>query len=573
MLDRAVVAHTYALMPTAMIGVGLTAWVFAFGAIGDLSDRRLVVWMLSQSVVLAVNVAVLASYRRGRLAESPRRARFWHRTGVLLAGLAWGLAGHLWPLDVAMGPSFALLFCYAGMCAGGATTLAGDPVAYGIFATSALLPYFVQSFPEISWIGLLLAAFVAITSTTVVWNARTLRESLALRFENVDLLDEAIREREAAVAARAEAERAAHARTRFLAAASHDLRQPVQALSLFVDALQREPGRTSDAQTRAIDALGRTTDALRAMLEGLLDVSRLDSGMVVGTPTRIRLAPLLDEIVAALRDEAEAHDGIVHYGGRIGAVHADPMLLSRVLHNLVGNAVRHGGRGRVLVAIRRRGDRTEIQVWDQGPGIAAEDQARIFEEFVQLGNEERDRRKGLGLGLPIVKRICDQNGWSLTLRSRVGRGSVFTVVVPSASDEADRPDPVASTLERDALRVLLVEDDALVAEASAGFLRTLGYEVHLAGDADSALRTLDRLSRDARAPAILVTDLRLPGRVDGRALLREIRARLGDALPAIVLTGDPASVGDDRGDEGLLLRKPVSGETLDAAIRRLVAGD
>lgn len=574
-LERQIVAHTYALMPTSMFGVAATATVFALGAIHDLTDRRLFLWMSVQFCVLVVNLAILGAYRGGRFGDDAARARAYQRFGVLLAGSAWGLAGILWPVQVEAGPGFALVFCYAGMCAGGATTLAGDPTAYAIFAVTSLAPDVVAGIPELSWLSALMVAFAAITSVTVVRVGRTLRESLALRFENADLLQRALREREAALAAHAEARLAAESKTRFLAAASHDLRQPAQAISLFVDVLERDDGSDPARRARAITALGRTTDALRAMIEGLLDLSRLDAGIVAGTPSRVALGPLVDEVVAALRDEAEAKDVLVHAAGRMVDAYADPVLLSRVVHNLAGNAVRHGGRGRVLIATRVHTDAITIQVWDQGQGIAEADRARIFDEFVQIGNDARDRRRGLGLGLPIVKRICEQNGWALALRSTPGRGSVFSVTVPLAAPMpvVDR-EPARPTKAR-ALRVLLVEDDALVAEASSEFLESAGCVVDVASHGEDALRLLDAASARGDAHDVLVTDHRLPGSLSGAALIARIDdARRGEpSLPAVLMTGDLEATEPMRPSRGafVALRKPVSGDTLWAAILRSVS--
>jgi signal transduction histidine kinase len=262
-------------------------------------------------------------------------------------------------------------------------------------------------------------------------NRAVLRESVALRFENAELLRQALEARDMAVEARQEAERATFTRTRFLAAASHDLRQPVQALSLFADTLSRVPESDVRARQRAVESLVQTTGALRGMFEGLFDISRLDAGLV-SAPRAVRVEPLLAEVVAALRDESESRGMVIHARGRPATVLADPALLARVLHNLAANAVRHAGRGRVLLAVRLRAGACTVQVWDQGPGIAERDRERIFEEFVQIGDPERERPMGLGLGLSIVRRICDESRWALQMKTAPGHGTMFSVIVPLA---------------------------------------------------------------------------------------------------------------------------------------------
>jgi CheY-like chemotaxis protein len=393
-----------------------------------------------------------------------------------------------------------------------------------------------------------------------------------LRFENSELLEETIREHEAALRAHAAAERAAEAKSRFLAAASHDLRQPVQAMSLFVDVLESNPDLEREARLQAVRTLGRSTDALRAMIEALLDVSRFDAGLVTESPSAVPLEPLFAEVIAALTNEAEAKDVVLISAGRATTVFADPAALARVVHNLAANAVRHGGRGRVLLAARRGATHARIQVWDQGQGIAPEDAERIFEEFVQLGNRERDRAKGLGLGLPIVRRICTRSGWDLAMRSVPDHGSVFTVTVPLATSPVHE-DRLPRPAEGGSLRVLLVEDDVLVREASASFLEAEGCTVTTACDADEALAAFERLRSERAGPDVLVTDHRLPGSTSGAELVERLSSAGDPGLPCVLLTGDVDDPWADRAPrpDRAFLRKPVNGEVLRDAIRRVAA--
>lgn len=566
-LERALILHTFAMMPFEGAG-----GIFAGGAMNLAvawleGGVRYAIWVTLQLVALVTNIGVYGAERTGRFGGDVRRAGVARRIGVMVTGVTWGAGALLFPLGEDLGLGFAIVFCYAGLCAGAAATLAGDPRAYAIFATTTLAPVILVSLVERPWVSVLILGYLVVMAGAAFGNHRALRESLMLRFENDALLRQTIAEREAAEAARADAERAAHAKTTFLAAASHDLRQPVQALSLFVDRLTRDAELSHAERARTITALGRTTDAMRAMIEALLDVSRLDAGVVVESRTTVELAPLLDEVVTALRDEAESYDMVVSTAGPACAVHADPTLLSRVLHNLATNAVRHARRGRVLLATRARGDAVILQVWDQGPGIADADSARIFDEFVQLENPERDRRRGLGLGLPMVKRICALAGWPLRLASRVGRGSTFSVTLPRADLGVDDARPSDVAPRRDALRVLLVEDDALVREAMESALTAHGCDVHVAHDVTTARDALDQAS----APFdVLVTDYRLPGEESGEDLVLRVTREGDRALPAVLLTGDVELplVGAEARAHVVVLRKPVSGDVLRAALDR-----
>lgn len=558
--------HTYELMRSEGVGGAFAGAALVLAIAWSEAGLRYAIWSILQIITLVTNIAVYGTYGKGDAQHATATMQRARRIGVLATGITWGAAGLLFPLGDGIGIGFAIYFCYAGLCAGAASTMAGDPVAYVIFATTTILPSALSNLADRWWISVLLVAYVLVTTDAVFRHHAALVESLLLRFENKDLLEETIAEREAAIAARAAAENAAVAKTRFLAAASHDLRQPVQALSLFVDLLQRDPKLDLKERTRALEALGRTTDAMRAMLEALLDISRLDAGLVQSTPREVELEPLLTEIVTALRDEAESHDMVVSSAGRTETVHADPTFLSRVLHNLATNAVRHARRGRVLIAVRSRGERVVVQIWDQGPGIAEADRERIFDEYVQLENRERDRRKGLGLGLPMVRRMCEIAEWPLDIRSTPGRGTMFSVTLPRAKhrspEETSRPHALGRSL-----RVLLVEDDLLVRDAVVACLESSGGVVHVAGNIEEARAMLAELdARDVR-PDVIVSDHRLPGAESGASFVRSLLAD-PNGLPAVLMTGDDLDDGivNDTATRVAVLRKPVAAETLWKAI-------
>lgn len=529
----------------------------------------LLAWVTLQFAVHVYNAALYYAFERGRIADVEDRALWLRRVGVVLTGLAWGIAGGLWPMH-AEGLGVGTAFCLAGLMAGATQTLAGDPWAYVAFGVTAIAPDVLLTDASMSWVAGLLTGFFLVTCYIVRQNAIVLGSSLALRWENTELLTRAIADREAAEAARAEAERAALSKTRFLAAASHDLRQPVQALTLFTDVLAREPEPAREEREQAIAALGRTSEALRSMLEGLFDLSRLDAGLVSASPRPVALGLLLDDTATGLRDEADRSDVAIVVGGRSLTVLADPALLSRVVHNLGSNAVRHSRRGRVLFAIRRRGDHGVVEIWDQGPGIPTGDRERIFEEFVQLKNSERDRTRGLGLGLSMVQRICALQAWPLSFDSTVGTGTVFRIALPLAH-EAPPVERRFQTTERPPRGILLVEDDVLLCEATTRFFEADGFRVDAVSNADEAIDALTRLETEGRRPDILVTDHRLPGLITGAALVRQLQQR-GEGIPAVLISGDfEAPFLHEPPPPGVaVLRKPVSGPVLLAAVGELL---
>ncbi len=360
------------------------------------------------------------------------------------------------------------------------------------------------------------------------------------------------------------------AKTRFLAAASHDLRQPVVTIGLLVGLLREQ---VAEPALRAMVArVDEAVASMEALLAGLLDLSRLDAGTV---RPRLRTVPLqpLFEAIAAHEGEAARRKGLaLRVRPTPLAVQADPLLLEQVLRNFVGNAVRYTDAGGVLIAARRRGPRVLVQVWDTGRGIPPSQREAVFEEFVQLDNPQRDRSQGLGLGLAIVRRGAALMQAPLSLASREGRGACFGIALPLADGGAAtlpqdvRPEPllVGQT-------VVLVEDDAAVREAMTARLSAWGAQVQ-AHASPHALRTaLDALPPSERRAALLITDQRLPGG-SGLDVVALVRRRYG-MLPALIVTGNtsPREIARLTASGLRVLHKPFRAEELLAAIRAVMA--
>lgn len=334
-------------------------------------------------------------------------------------------------------------------------------------------------------------------------------------------------------------EAANRAKTRFLAAASHDLRQPTTAISLLVGLLRKRADRPEITEvTRMLD---EAVSALESLLVGLLDISRLDAGSVKPEFLAVSLQSVFQSVQVHEQSNAQAKGLKLRF--RLPArdadliLHTDPALIDSVVRNLVANAIRYTERGGVLVTARRRGKRRLLlQVWDTGIGIAPEHQTRVFEEFFQVDNEARDRSRGIGLGLAIVQRTANILGEHVTLRSRPGCGSCFSIELPlSEYQPRVAPPPRPKDLPLAGQRVWLVEDDGLVREALTERLQHWGATVHAWGDAESLLRDWP-----AHLPHVLVTDYRLPG-LDGLGLLQAVARRVGDTaaqIKTLLVSGD-----------------------------------
>ncbi|KAA0684246.1 PAS domain-containing protein [Roseomonas genomospecies 6] len=373
--------------------------------------------------------------------------------------------------------------------------------------------------------------------------------------------------------AKEEADEANRAKSKFLAAASHDLRQPMQSMFLFTGILHRFI-RDEQGQ-RSLEMLERGLDTLKGLLDSLLDVSRLDAGAVDPRVEPFALNGLLDEIAASYAPILESKKlafRIVQ--DRSVTVRSDRVLLGRMVRNLLENAVKYTERGAVQIAVRTKEDRARIEISDTGIGIPPDQLTNIFAEFHQINNPERDRARGLGLGLAIVQRLSSILDHPVEVRSQPGRGSVFGVTVPLAAVEAPPPPPPMTespfTGGTEAPRALLVDDDAIVLLGLQDMFREWGYEVLIAGSTDEAVA---KVEADGRMPDVMLVDYRLrEGRVGTEAVL-SIRALAGWDVPAMILTGEAGPECEtDAAAHGLeVVRKPVTPRQLRRVLDRSMA--
>ena len=370
-----------------------------------------------------------------------------------------------------------------------------------------------------------------------------------------------------------EAETATRAKSQFLAAASHDLRQPTHALGMFVARLGQLP---LDVQTGHLVAnLDASVRAMQDLLDGLLDISKLDAGAVQVNLLAAPLAPIFEQTRLALQGAALDKGLRLRIRPTSAWVRSDPVLLQRILLNLVTNAVRYTEQGSVLLACRTSGDRdreqVRIEVWDSGIGISAEHQSQVFREFYQVGNAERDRTRGLGLGLNIVERTAHLLGHTFTLRSSLGRGTRFTLQVPLAQADAAplEPAPAAPMTRLIGAVVMVIEDDALAAEGLVGLLESWGCTVSLADGQQQALA----LAAQNGAPDVIVSDYRLRGDENGIAAIAAIRAAAGHHIAACLMSGDTDQtlIAEARDSALTLLHKPVRPAKLRSLLRSLTA--
>ena len=360
-----------------------------------------------------------------------------------------------------------------------------------------------------------------------------------------------------------EARRANASKTRFMAAASHDLLQPLSAAKLFVAALE---DRAADPEMRAI--AGKAVSALgsvETIIEGLLDISKLDSGRASLSVEDASLGAVLSSLRLEMTPLAAARGVDLRVVDCDLVVRSDTVFLRRMVQNLITNAIRYGGGGRVLVGVRRAGGAARIEVWDEGPGIAPEDRALIFQEFRQLGPPTAGR-DGIGLGLAIVERACAMLGHALDLRSRVGRGSCFSIAAPVvAGARAGARSAAPARPDLEGTVVFLVEDDAEVAAAVEAMIESWAGEVIHAPSGPEAMALLDELGI---VPDAFLVDYQLgpgEGAQDGLAVLAELRARAGGVPMRLISANRSVELTRRARAEGVeILPKPLDREALAA---------
>ena len=338
--------------------------------------------------------------------------------------------------------------------------------------------------------------------------------------------------------AKEDAERANQAKSRFLAAANHDLRQPLQALSLLLNAFSLT--RLEPKAEQILSDMQNSLSIMETLLNSLLDISKLEAGVFKPDIRDFRLLPFLHHERSHFKVLA-ADKGIrIRVFPADAVLRTDPVLLARIVQNFVSNAIRHTAGGKILIGCRRAGSRRRIEVWDQGEGIPEDQTENIFEEFFQLGNPARNRHQGLGLGLSIAKRLAELLDLRLNVRSVPGHGSVFSVEVPLGTEVETIPEPgrqrVVGRPQTDGSRtILIVEDDEAVLDATACLLQLWGFRTLCAASADEALR-LVRQAGDELFFAVL--DYQLPDLWNGVELHSQLEQILGCKLRAVLITGD-----------------------------------
>ncbi|NDU85488.1 MAG: response regulator [Ferrovum sp.] len=485
---------------------------------------------------------------------------------VLVLMLMLGIDGALWgslawiTLDTnTLAGSILVVASIAAMAGGAVSSL--SPVftvfiAYVIPELTALASkMWSMGDPAFNALGVAGLLYVAALLGQTLNGYRATRASIELRFDNAALVNELRLETMGAEKARQEAEQANTAKSKFLAAASHDLRQPIHALGLFLGVLANS--ELNITQRDVVTNANAAVEASTEMLSTLLDFSRIEAGAIIPVVKVFPIQPLLNKIEREFESQADAK-GITYRSRESDlAVYSDPVLVELILRNLVSNAIRYTEYGGILVSCRKRGDHVNLEVWDTGIGIAPEHHQMIFKEFHQLGNPERDQRKGLGLGLAIADGLARTLDHKLTLASIPQRGSVFRISLPlviNAVFPANNTTMVRTSGLKN-IRVLLVEDNERVSSAMVNLLRDWGCICDAAEYIEEAV-----CLAQSHAPNLIICDYRLRDQRTGLQAIATLRELLGNTLPALLITGDtaPERLREEQSSGIPLLHKPVA---------------
>jgi signal transduction histidine kinase/CheY-like chemotaxis protein len=538
-----------------------------FGLWNVVSQSTLVIWGVALLASIIFRVVLYSVYHDSGQHSSARRAARYFVAGSGITGTIWGLAGIVLFPDGALQYQLFILFVLVGMGAGAVTSLTTYMPAFYAYFLPSMLPVCFVLFSLASPIYVSLAVMTVAYVTALSFFGhninRSFLQSLNLRFENINLVRELSEQKE-------QAEQANIAKSKFLAAASHDLRQPLHALSLFTAVL--DESIQYPKVRKVVEQINASVSALQNLFNALLDISRLEAGVMTVEKTHFELQALLDKLVNDFGPQAREKGLSLLCRPCPYTVYSDPALLEQVLNNYISNAMRYTRNGYIKVDCESNNGQLDIRVMDTGIGIATEDQETIFNEFHQLNNPERDRSKGLGLGLAIVKRIAGLLGHTIDVKSNLNKGSTFSISVDISDEkivEHDNLRNIALTMdELPNATIIVIDDDISAREGSRALLEAWGYDVIDATDLDDAASAL---AIHNKKPDGIIADYRLRNDRTGIDAIKELHKIYGSHIPALIVTGDIATdrLREVSSSGYQLLHKPVPAIKLRAFARNV----
>lgn len=521
--------------------------------------KERVIWLVSQAIILAsTTIFYCIYYFYPKIFSLPQWEKVINYIS-LLWGVIWSLPPHILLLTTDNQYVATLLVLTIALTITPAPAMVQYPLGYLAFITLPLISLFIKLiFLDINILLVLFIPFFWLTVLAYGWRLHsTIIDSIQLRIE----LDES----------RKEAEISSTAKSKFLAAVSHDLRQPLQAINLFISAIKGRVLTKSDAEITEesilFERLESSTDNMAELLNSLLDASKLNADIILPKPRNFELDKLLSTTIS----EYNALSRVKHLALKINIantpVFVDPRLFERVIGNLLNNAVRYTEYGDITLESIIINNTVQISISDTGIGIPATEHNSIFTEFHQVDNPERSQKKGLGLGLSIVKRLCDLQSWQVSLTSSVDTGSRFSITVPLGDSNNIKEDKKldSSYVDFNRENIVIVEDDDQIRSGLKSLLtswncNTLAFS--------TPQECLDDLSTHSVMPDLILSDYRLQNNETGIELIRKIREQKNRTIPAIIITGEtgPEELIEAKKSGFIIIHKPIKS----AILRRVV---
>ncbi len=554
--------------PVSIIGNMTGALVLAGVFIGERPFWLIAGWFVCMTALQMSRLVLYVRYRRhGFVRSNVSRATVMWVTGAGVTGAVWGATALLFFMSDHPVYQAVLTVLVFGITASAIPLIGSYIPSFYLFVFPALLPFIARNVFEGTAphlvLSLIEAAVIAGFASFAHNYNRMLIESLRNRLEKQALADRLAVQNVDLERARVAAEQANRSKTRFFAAASHDLRQPLHAMGLFAAALAQ---KVRDPQVAGVvSSINASVQALEALFNELLDISKIDSGAIRPDLSEFALEEVFARLHGEFAAEAAAKGLRLAVSGGQHIVASDPVLLERIVRNLVSNAIRYTPAGEIAVTAALLDGAVRIQVRDTGIGIRAEDQSRIFEEFLQLANPGRTSKKGLGLGLAIVQRLCGLLGYAVRLTSEYGAGSTFTFDVPPGAARVAGGDAanaaVAVKANLGGKLIVVIDDEAAIVEGMKALLSGWGADVLGSAAGDDIISAVHEAGR---FPDLLIVDHRLGAGEDGIEVAQRIRQALDPEIPAILVTGSitPGLAEQARAAGLAFMLKPVTATDL-----------
>lgn len=551
-----------------LITYAITAAAFVVIMWDVVPHNVLIIWSEVFLTVLIIRAIIHYIYCEKLKPENAQYFGAYIIASLGITGLVWGIGVMLMFPGIELGYQFFIMFIVAGI--GGSAFSSNTIFLPGLYAffPALLLPLALRMFFMEETLYLAMGSVTIVFMSSLYFFSknlnRSLIETLQLRFENVELVSQLRVQKD-------EAEQANYAKSKFMAAASHDLRQPLHALTLFTSVLDEH---IKTPKIRGIvKQINASVSSLQSLFNALLDISRLDAGVMKVEKMSFELQTLFSRMANDFNSLAQEKGLRVIWPNSTYVVYSDPALLEQILRNFISNAIRYSDSGEIRIQCEKMKDEIHIVVIDQGIGIALEEQKMVFNEFHQLDNPERDRSKGMGLGLAIVQRTAKLLGHQICLTSEPGKGSRFNVIVESGKLVENKNDVFTSIHESEPVAIndeviVVIDDDVNIREGMQTLLQAWGCEVIVAASQEELMTCLRQMNK---IPDGIITDYRLHNHKTGIEAIKALHAEYCDQIPALIVTGDIAEEHLRKVNESgfQVLYKPVAPGKLRAFLRNI----